>query len=291
MVFVAMSFDKAHEVVWQSVISQAISETEWSGEHLKPHRVNLTLRSDSIITEIVQSISEAQLILADISTDGWMRRANWVRRLDWRKRPVRNENVMYEVGLAHAARFPAEVILIRGDSDPLNFDIAGVRVHQYPPDAREAKDVVKTLLLEALKSIDDRRTIAVKQAVRSLDLTMYLLLQEGLFDIPHPSAHTMGQALVSVQRLAAINRLLSAGMMQVVFKEMTAELFDRPLEELVTYRLTPFGRTVFAAARQQQNFLPACQAWLETPLGKTWLESEKADAETNTGRRIPGTQY
>ena len=282
MVFVAMSFDTAHEVVWQSVISLAISETEWSGERLKPHRVNLTLRSDSIITEIVQSISEARLILADISTDGWMRRSEWVRRSGWRKRPVRNGNVMYEVGLAHAARLPEEVILIRGDSDPLNFDIAGVRVHQYPADAREAKDVVKTLLLEALKSVDDRRTIAVKQAVRSLDLTMYLLLQEGLRDIPHPSTHTMGQALGSVQRIAAINRLLSAGMLEVVFKEVTAELLDRAVEELVAYRLTPFGRTVFAAAREQQNFLPGFQAWLKTPMGNAWLESQKAAAETKT---------
>ena len=47
MVFVAMSFDTAHEVHWQSVISPAISETEWSGGRLKPYRVNLTLRSDS----------------------------------------------------------------------------------------------------------------------------------------------------------------------------------------------------------------------------------------------------
>jgi hypothetical protein len=271
VVFVAMSFDSAHEGVWRDVISPAISETQWMGERLKPHRVNLTLRSDSIITEIIQSISTARLVVADISTVGWMR-GSFLR-----KRPVRNANVMYEAGLAHAARLPEEVILIRGDSDPLDFDVAGVRVHAYPRRTSEALELLKTLLVEGLKSVDDRRTIAVKQVVRSLDLTMYLLLQD-LHEIPHPSTTALVQAIGSVQRIAAINRLLSAGMLEIVFKEVTAKLLDGPVEKLAGYRSTPFGRAVFAAAREEQNFGPGFQAWLKTPSGSAWLESHKAAA-------------
>ena len=38
---------------------------------------------------------------------------------------------MYEVGLAHAARQNTEVLLVRSDTEEINFDLAGIRVHTY----------------------------------------------------------------------------------------------------------------------------------------------------------------
>ena len=57
--------------------------------------------------------------------------------------PMRNDNVLYEVGLAHAARLPAEVVLFRSDRDQLMVDVVNIRVNSYDPDrdpgaAREA---------------------------------------------------------------------------------------------------------------------------------------------------------
>ena len=34
---------------------------------------------------------------------------------------------MYEVGLAHAARQNTEVLLVRSDTEEINFDLAGIR--------------------------------------------------------------------------------------------------------------------------------------------------------------------
>jgi hypothetical protein len=80
---------------------------------LSAFRVNLSRKSDSIITEIVQNIAQCRLVLTDISTTGWSR--SGVRR----SRPIRNSNVMYELGIAHAARLPEEVIIVRADADHL----------------------------------------------------------------------------------------------------------------------------------------------------------------------------
>jgi hypothetical protein len=160
---------------------------------LSAFRVNLSRKSDSIITEIVQNIAQCRLVLADISTTGWSR--SGVRR----SRPIRNSNVMYELGIAHAARLPEEVIIVRTDADHLDFDIAGVRVHQYPADVEAAREMVQDLLRGALASIDQRRSIAVKKALQSLDPTMYMILQE-FGDVAHPTMNTMGQALASAER-------------------------------------------------------------------------------------------
>jgi hypothetical protein len=137
-VFVAMSFDKRFDWAWDRVFRPAIADLLVDRTPLSAFRVNLSRKSDSIITEIVQNIAQCRLVLADISTTGWSRSS--VRR----SRPIRNSNVMYELGIAHAARLPEEVIIVRTDADHLDFDIAGVRVHQYPADVEAARRWFKT---------------------------------------------------------------------------------------------------------------------------------------------------
>jgi hypothetical protein len=110
--FVAMSFDPVLGRRWSDVIAPAITDCG-----LEPYRVNASKISDSILTDILKAISNAKLIIADVSAVVGTRSAN----------------VMYEVGLAHAVREPHEVILFRSDDERLLFDMANVRVNRYDP--------------------------------------------------------------------------------------------------------------------------------------------------------------
>jgi len=232
---------------------------------LKAHRVDLSRTSDSIITEIVLEIAQCRLVIADVTTIGEL--AN---------RAIRNGNVLYEVGLAHASRLPQEVILLRSDKDTLDFDIAGVRVHTYDPDEPvTAQKQVRELLEHALKSIELDRAIAVQHALRSLDFAMYVLLQNSIQDIPHPAMTTFADVVAGTERLNAIYRLLNAGMLCTEFRTLTPDLMAGaiPIESAIVYKSTEFGRTVFAAAREQQGFASAFIDWIKTPNGKSWHTS------------------
>jgi hypothetical protein len=112
-VFVAMSFDEKFRARWDKVICPAVSRIERRGNRLEAFRVDARKISDSILTEILSGISTARLVLADVST---------IKKVE--NKPIRNGNVMYEVGIAHAARLPEEVLLFRSDNDPLLFDMA-----------------------------------------------------------------------------------------------------------------------------------------------------------------------
>jgi len=277
-VFVAMSFDKRFDCAWDRVFRPAVAALSADRTPLSAFRVNLTRKSDSIITEIAQSIAQCRLILADISTTGWYR--SGLRR----SRPIRNSNVMYELGIAHASRLPEEVVIVRADADPLDFDIAGVRVHQYPADFEAARETVQGLLRDALASIDQRRSIAVKKALQSLDPTMYMILQE-FGDIPHPIMNTMGQALASAERLGAIHRLLAGGMLVAVLGPLPDNFMERPVAELAHYRKTRFGAEVFAAARDEMGFANALSRWISTDAGKSWLDEQAAKSPPPTPER------
>ena len=89
-----------------------------------PRRVDAHVVSDSLLTKILDGIARCRVFLADISAIGTVG-----------GRPVRNANVLYEVGLAHSVRLPEEVLLFRSDDQQLLFDVANVRVNRYDPDA------------------------------------------------------------------------------------------------------------------------------------------------------------
>ena len=109
-VFVAMSFASKFDQRWQKVLAPAISSVTVSGNKLKAERVDTSRIGDSILTELLTHIRSARLIVGDVTSLGI---------LD--DRPIRNGNVMYEIGIAHAVRLPEEVLLFRSDSDHLEF--------------------------------------------------------------------------------------------------------------------------------------------------------------------------
>lgn len=241
-VFVAMSFDPRFDDRRREVITPAICNVLVNGTPLEPVRVDMRQVSDSILTEILTGITNSRLVFADVTTIGVAD-----------GKPIRNGNVMYEVGIAHATRLPEEVILFRSDNDPLLFDMANVRVNSYQPDQspEEARWKVSDTIVAAVKEIDLRKHLAVKKAAESLDFPSWWALaevqsQEG---IAHPEMRTMGQALGNASRANAISRLLDLGAIKTTYLNVTPELFAKIADSsdapILKYQCTEFGKAVF----------------------------------------------
>lgn len=240
-VFVAMSFDPRFSARWENVIKPAVESLKLGDQQLIPVRVDARVVGDSILTEILQGIGSAQVVFADITSIG---------ALDGR--PVRNGNVMYEVGIAHAVRLPEEVLLFRSDVDSLLFDTANVRVNFYKPDEepQESKRAVAEAIHQALREVDLRRHLAVKAAADSLDYPSFEVLFEchRASELLHPIRKTMGDTLASISRESAIQRLLGSGLLRAKpYLPSAAELQafkSGPGSSLIRYEATPFGRAV-----------------------------------------------
>jgi hypothetical protein len=128
--------------------------------------VDATKVSGNIITEIMDGIAHARLILGDVS-------------------PVSgdypNANVMYEIGLAHALRQPCEVLLVARYKMPRMFDIGAIRVHTYYTKKPEyCRTEIAGLLTSCLKEIDFVKSVKVQMAIEALDdKCLRLLRNEG----------------------------------------------------------------------------------------------------------------
>lgn len=225
--FVAMSFEERFTPRWENVLRPALKGVEIDGHQLEPHRVDLTMSSDSILTNILDEISRCRVLVADITTLGRVRGG-----------PVRNQNVFYEIGLAHAVRLPEEVLLFRSDKDKLAFDISNVRVHHYDPDGKpdEARALVTKVVEGSLKELDVRKSLAVRRAADRLDLHSWWLLVQ---------ARSAGSIASQPQQIAALSatRLLDPGAIQAEVG-LTDQLLQRTtgtVDELIRYSLTPFG--------------------------------------------------
>nr|VFK31897.1 MAG: Tetratricopeptide repeat-containing protein [Candidatus Kentron sp. MB] len=123
MCFVLMPFQPNFKNQWELAIEPAIREAglaPWRGddEHLG---------TNIIMRDITKSISEARLIIADLTG--------------------RNPNVMYELGLAHAAK--KAVIMIAQKEEDVPFDIRHIRYLKY-----DAMDIsrLKSELVERIGS-------------------------------------------------------------------------------------------------------------------------------------------
>ncbi len=230
-VFVLMSFAPAFTPRWDNVIKPGIEAT-----NLQASRVDASNISDSILTDILKGVSQSRLVVADLTT----------------LNGIRNGNVMYEVGLAQATRQPEEVILFRSDDDPLLFDIANVRVNSYDPDGtpEPAKQLITRTIYDALREIDQRKSMAVQKAVSVLDETSFLLLVlASNAPVRYPDLDTMQEALWLSQVLA-IQRLLELGLLKTDYPE-TLPASEAPLRELITYSITPHGQAVERDLREK----------------------------------------
>jgi len=90
-----MSFADVYESRFKEVIEPAITTITYRGRRLRANRVDLSRTGDSILSDIIDGIAHAEMILADVSTVGYDSKSG---------RVYRSGNVMYEVGVALACR-------------------------------------------------------------------------------------------------------------------------------------------------------------------------------------------
>jgi len=236
-VFVAMSFDSRFDERYKAVIEPALRNVLIDGEKLDPYRIDARRISDSILTEILSGIRDSRLIFADVTT---------IERVAGRA--IRNGNMMYEVGVAHAMRQPEEVLLFRSDDDEIPFDVANVRLGRYLPDdsAEAARALVTEAAISSLRELDLKKSLAIQRAAETLDNPSWMLLAEAQSgrNIDHPNTRIMGQVLGSVSRLNAIQRLLDIGAIKTSYLLVTPESYERmktTTGNLLSYECTPFG--------------------------------------------------
>lgn len=203
-VFVAMPFHDEFLPVWEEAIRIGVEKD--CPYNLTAKRVDVTTISGSIITDIMDGIAHAKVVLADISvceTGAWQGQ--------------RNGNVMYEVGLAHALRQNTEVILVRSDDKLINFDLAGITVHHYPRHSMsEAKNLFAVLVSESIKQTDQTMSLKVQRAIDAMDADCLQYLKEysstDAFVGPRPT--TMGEELFAISRRLALSRLQNIGIVR-----------------------------------------------------------------------------
>lgn len=244
-VFVAMSFDSRFDHRWAKVIKPAIESVQLDGEALSAFRVDAKKISDAIVTTILDGIRQSRLIFADITALAGSGGA-----------VVRNGNVMYELGIAHAVRLPEEVVVFRSDTERLLFDIQSVRVNQYDPDndPQAARDAVVAALEDAVKSIALEKHLAVQRAVEALDANCLGALSDSGADgtIPHPKFESMMDLMMNPEKFSAIFKLIEMGVIETVYPKVAspeefAQLMTSPARNVVRYRLTTFGQAVIRA--------------------------------------------
>ena len=247
-VFVAMSFDSRFDGRWEKVIGPAIKSVNVDGVPLEPHCVDTSRISDSILSEILEGISTSQLIFADLTTIGFLGR-----------KPIRNGNVMYEIGMAQACRLPEEVLLFRSDSDGLPFDIVSVRVNKYDPDGDpdRARDFVAAAINEALREIRTGCHNAIKYAANGLDAISWTVLSEAAGNddgvIRHYQTHNMILTIVHGPKNIAIGKLLDVGALATDFDPSDGESVDDESNgrQEIKYKVTSFGRALLEHISQQ----------------------------------------
>jgi hypothetical protein len=231
-VFVAMSFDPAYAGRFKRVIEPAVAAITVNGAPLAAYRVDLSKSGDSILTDITDGIAHSQFILADVSTLGRDAQSG---------RPYRNGNVMYEVGIALAARHPSDVLLVRDDDDPLLFDVTVIphaKIDFEKTD--EARALLQNLLIERLREQQRVRHAKIEIAIASLSAEeMNLINRFALFPVNKAWNYPKTDN-VNFEAQVAIPRLLDKGMIIVS---------GRFVDGHPAYRWTELGRIAAMLAK------------------------------------------
>jgi hypothetical protein len=232
-VFVAMSFDTKFDARFSDVIRPAIEGESLSGVNLVAHRVDVSKTGDSILTEIVAGIAHSRLVVADVSV---------IDEGRYTQIPIRNANVMYEVGVALACRAPSDVLLIRDDSKPLLFDLSTIPTLRLDfQDTRAATQSLRSALADRVRESSLINDARIRQTAQSL--TQYeLLVLRRLASVSPDQALDLsmkGSDQPSIPTERGLSGLLGKGYARAVgINSATGGVF---------YELTPMGRTLASA--------------------------------------------
>lgn len=220
-VFVAMPFHDEFQRIWDEAIFPGVADVP----PLTARRVDSTILSGSIVTDILDGIAHSRIVLADISI---AETGRWVGQ--------RNGNVMYEVGLAHAVRQTTEIVLLRSDAEPINFDLAQINIHKYDKtDLAATRKLITRIVSELINQIKQEKSLKVKKAIEQLDNNAKFYIGLGLQgEFLGPDPKNMGEALVSISNKFTLSRLQELGIVRA-----------NPIPDAQTaYSLSPFGLAV-----------------------------------------------
>ena len=210
-VFVAMSFAPRYESRYHEIFRPAIESIRYRGNPLTARRVDESQTGDSILTEIIRGICESRLVLADVSdlsngTEG--------------SEPSRNGNVMYELGLAHAVKSPAKVVIVRDDSKRLLFDVSSIpHLAVDFSSVESATTTVTKLLTDRLReseTVDDFRLRAFVDSISDTELLVLLRLFKSSKSSPIDLTieTSPGKKVLSLPIRDAFYRLRDAGLVR-----------------------------------------------------------------------------
>jgi len=236
-VFVAMSFDPRFSARFEEVIRPAIENQPIAGQRLAAYRVDNSKTGDSILTEIVTGIAHAKLILADVSI---------IDEGRFTQEPVRNGNVMYEVGIALACRTPSEVLLIRDDSKKFLFDVSTI------PHIYIDFSAPETAIAELRAAIEDRikETRLVNDA--RIQMLAHTLTGDELRILKMMANLKTDEVLNLTSPEYGILALPDERGVSGLLRKGCAKSSAITKEGYVCYSLTPFG---FSLAGEVENLL------------------------------------
>ncbi len=169
-VFVAMSFHDSYLSRYEDVYKPAIESIKINTDRLQAVRVDERKSGDSIVTEIVKGISQSEIVIADISSMGMAPDGYNV---------LRNGNVMYELGLAHAVKSPAAVIIIKDDNDKMLFDVSSIPHFTIDfSDTEAAKERVKEIIIDRIQETTKIFDFKLQQYSKSITPHEFAVLKK-----------------------------------------------------------------------------------------------------------------
>jgi hypothetical protein len=209
-VFVAMSFSEQYQSRFDHVFRPAIEQVLVNNIALRATRVDESKSGDSIITDILRGIAQARIVVADISV---------LARSPTSADVFRNGNVMYELGLAHAVKSPAQVIIVRDDQDKLLFDVSSIPHATIDfNDVDGAKSTITRLLCDRIEEGDKVVDIKLRNFLASMTPDELRVL-ESLATCPKGkimdlTVQVSGRRLTPFPTNAGLLGLRSAGLVQ-----------------------------------------------------------------------------
>jgi DNA-binding HxlR family transcriptional regulator len=231
-----MSFDPRFSNRFEQIIRPAIEKAPLCGYSLQAYRVDNSRTGDSILTDIVDGIAHARLVLADLSD---------IDEGGESETPIRNGNVMYEVGVALAARQPSEVLLVRGDRKRFLFDVSTIP-HQTIDfdDPKKAIADLQTALADRIRETELLNDARIQLAARSLTREEINLL-DHLRDLGPDQCRDLRMPqgdMLSIPIARGLDGLLQKGcVISVAVNTQNGSVF---------YSLTPFGYSLANASRK-----------------------------------------
>lgn len=123
--FVLMPFEDAFEPVYEQLIKEPLTDAGY-----EVTRADSLLNQQSILRDVVRGIADAHLVVADVTG--------------------LNENVLYELGLAHA--LGVRTVMLTQDITELPFDLRPYRANEYSTEFHRAGEL-RELLREVGRAV------------------------------------------------------------------------------------------------------------------------------------------